>query len=123
MKKQQLINLVNIAFVGSIISISACSPSRPVADATTMQQAWEEFANPADSTRTKVWWFHGETETTREGITADLEAYKRAGVGGVVYYDQVHGKVRMLSMPFRKSGGKCCVSRHPKQSAWGFRLR
>lgn len=92
MKKQQLINLVNIAFVGSIISISACSPSRPVADATTIQQAWEEFANPADSTRTKVWWFHGETETTREGITADLEAYKRAGVGGVVYYDQVHGK-------------------------------
>lgn len=27
-----------------------------------------------------------------EGITADLEAYKRGGVGGVVYYDQAHGK-------------------------------
>ena len=57
---------------------------------------WKEtlygFEHPQDSTRTKVWWFHGETETTREGITADLEAYKRAGVGGVVYYDQVHGK-------------------------------
>lgn len=50
------------------------------------------FADPQDSTRTKVWWFHGETETTREGITADLEAYRRAGVGGVVYYDQVHNK-------------------------------
>ena len=49
------------------------------------------FNNPQDSTRTKVWWFHGETETTPEGITADLEAYKSAGVGGVVYYDQVHG--------------------------------
>ena len=36
--------------------------------------------------------FFGETETTREGITADLEAFKKAGVGGVVYYDQVHGK-------------------------------
>ena len=58
----------------------------------TMEQAWKEFANPQDSTRTKVWWFHGETETTREGITADLEAYKRGGVGGVVYYDQAHGK-------------------------------
>lgn len=54
-------------------------------------RAYEEFRNPEDSTRTKVWWFHGETETTREGITADLEAYRRAGVGGVVYYDQVHG--------------------------------
>ncbi|MEJ6979662.1 glycosyl hydrolase [Pedobacter sp. P351] len=50
------------------------------------------FKNPQDSARTKVWWFHGETETTREGITADLEAFKKAGVGGVVYYDQSHGK-------------------------------
>lgn len=49
------------------------------------------FAHPQDSCRTKVWWFHGQTKTTREGITADLEAFKRAGVGGVVYYDQVHG--------------------------------
>lgn len=54
--------------------------------------AMKEFQAPEDSTRTKVWWFHGETETTREGITADLEAFKEAGVGGVVYYDQVHGK-------------------------------
>ena len=50
------------------------------------------FCHPQDSCRTKVWWFHGETETTKQGITADLEAFKRAGVGGVVYYDQVHGK-------------------------------
>ncbi|MBQ1580952.1 MAG: hypothetical protein II107_00595, partial [Prevotella sp.] len=28
---------------------------------------------------------------THEGITADLEAFKQQGVGGVVYYDQVHG--------------------------------
>lgn len=49
------------------------------------------FLHPQDSTRTKVWWFHGQTLTTREGITADLEAFKQAGVGGVVYYDQVHG--------------------------------
>lgn len=49
------------------------------------------FQHPQDSCRTKVWWFHGQTTTTREGITADLEAFKRAGVGGVVFYDQVHG--------------------------------
>lgn len=50
-----------------------------------------ELISPEESARTKVWWFHGETQTTREGITADLEAFKAAGVGGVVYYDQVHG--------------------------------
>ncbi len=49
------------------------------------------FLHPQDSARTKVWWFFGETPTTREGITADLEAFKKQGVGGVVYYDQVHG--------------------------------
>src|SRR5574344_1508913 len=53
--------------------------------------AYGRFSTPQDSARTKVWWFHGETATTREGITADLEAYKEAGIGGVVYYDQVHG--------------------------------
>lgn len=58
---------------------------------TGIIQALDEFRQPQDSTRTKVWWFHGETPTTREGITADLEAYRQAGIGGVVYYDQVHG--------------------------------
>ena len=56
-----------------------------------VEDIYSEFFSVPDSTRTKVWWFHGETETTREGITADLEAFKQAGVGGVVYYDQVHG--------------------------------
>ena len=49
------------------------------------------FLHPQDSACTKLWWFFGETPTTREGITADLEAFKQQGVGGVVYYDQVHG--------------------------------
>ena len=57
----------------------------------SIREALQVFRTPQDSTRTKVWWFHGETPTTREGITADLEAFKAAGVGGVVYYDQVHG--------------------------------
>ena len=52
---------------------------------------YDSFLHPQDSARTKVWWFFGETPTTREGITADLEAFRAAGVGGVVYYDQVHG--------------------------------
>lgn len=53
---------------------------------------WQEFASPSDASKTKVWWFHGQTEATDEGTTADLEAFKKAGIGGVVYYDQVHGK-------------------------------
>ena len=52
----------------------------------------EGFFHPQDSARTKVWWFFGEGPTTRAGITADLEAFRQQGIGGVVYYDQVHGK-------------------------------
>lgn len=52
---------------------------------------WESFISPQKEARTKVWWFHGETETTKEGIDADLQAFKDAGIGGVVYYDQTHG--------------------------------
>lgn len=52
---------------------------------------WNTFLAPPPEARTKVWWFHGETTTTREGIDADLQAFKDAGVGGVVFYDQVHG--------------------------------
>ncbi|MEO7311132.1 MAG: glycosyl hydrolase [Chitinophagaceae bacterium] len=57
-----------------------------------LSEALNGFLNVQDSAKTKLWWFHGETETTKEGITADLEAFKRMGVGGVVYYDQSHGK-------------------------------
>lgn len=60
----------------------------------TIGNIYTEFCSIPDSTRTKVWWFHGETETTHEGITADLESFKEAGVGGIVYYDQVHGDAR-----------------------------
>ncbi len=69
--------------------VLALTPALPAPG--QIMQALREFRNPEDSTRTKVWWFHGETPTTREGITADLEAFRQGGVGGVVYYDQVHG--------------------------------
>ncbi|MEN9910272.1 MAG: hypothetical protein RLZZ540_3431 [Bacteroidota bacterium] len=75
----------------SICIISTCSVAQNHKN-NTLLDAKFGFENPQDSTRTKVWWFHGETETTREGITADLEGFKKVGIGGVVYYDQSHGK-------------------------------
>lgn len=69
---------------------------------TSLEQIRSEFSHGSDSARTKLWWFHGETETTREGITADLEAFKREGVGGVVYYDQQHGKGENALAAFSK---------------------
>ena len=84
-----------------------------------IRQALESFRAPADSARTKVWWFHGETPTTREGITADLEAYKAAGIGGVyvpsLYEIEYHAD-RTVSAITPKNGAParravfCCSS-------------
>lgn len=71
-----------------MLAMLLCANLLPAQDIHTI---YREFQSAPDSTRTKVWWFHGETNTTHEGITADLEAFKEAGIGGVVYYDQVHG--------------------------------
>ncbi len=64
---------------------------------STYREALQGFSQVPDSTRTKTWWFHGEMETTREGITADLTAFKQVGIGGVVYYDQTHGSVQVTN--------------------------
>jgi hypothetical protein len=80
-------NRIGIGIAGTLLSLLYVSSIY----AQTMNQLLEGFITPQDSTRTKVWWFHGQTATTRAGITADLEAFKKVGVGGVVFYNQVHG--------------------------------
>ena len=83
--------------IGLTIIMGACTST---GTQLSINEMYKEFQSAPDSTRTKVWWFHGETETTREGITADLEAFKEAGVGGVIYYDQIHGDGKGASAIF-----------------------
>ncbi len=52
-----------------------------------IQRLWR---HPTSDYLMKTWWFFGYEHTTDEGITADVEALKEAGFGGVVYYDQQH---------------------------------
>ncbi|MBI2433880.1 MAG: glycosyl hydrolase [Candidatus Hydrogenedentes bacterium] len=42
------------------------------------------FAHPPDSDRPWVYWFWKNGNISREGITADLEAMERVGIGGVI---------------------------------------
>ena len=82
----------NKLFLFAILLLAGCTNTPKPVTTDTLADAVFGFENVQDSARTKTWWFHGETETTREGITADLEAFRKAGVGGVVFYDQVHLK-------------------------------
>ena len=42
------------------------------------------FLNPPDSAKPWVYWFWLNGNLSKDGITADLEAMKRAGIGGVL---------------------------------------
>lgn len=46
-----------------------------------------QFETPPDSARPWVFWIWVAGNVTREGITADLEAMRRVGIGGVVIMD------------------------------------
>jgi hypothetical protein len=45
------------------------------------------FLSPPPSARPQVWWHWTNASATREGITADLEALARVGIGGVQVFD------------------------------------
>ena len=44
----------------------------------------EDFRTPPAAARPWVYWFFMDGNLSREGITADLEAMQRAGIGGVI---------------------------------------
>ena len=50
-----------------------------------------QFRHPPDSARPWVYWFWLDGNITREGITADLEAMKRVGIGGVLIMEVDQG--------------------------------
>ena len=45
------------------------------------------FANPPPAARSQVWWHWMNGNVTKEGITADLEAMAKAGIGGATIFD------------------------------------
>ena len=49
------------------------------------------FASPPDSAKPHTWWHWVNGNITKEGITLDLEAMKRVGVGGAQIFDVAPG--------------------------------
>ncbi|MCX6972340.1 MAG: glycosyl hydrolase [Verrucomicrobia bacterium] len=47
----------------------------------------KDFIHPPDSARPGVYWYFMNGNMSREGITADLEAMKRAGIGSVLFLE------------------------------------
>src|SRR5512133_1386505 len=65
--------------------LSAAAPAVPRPSAP--DELASEFASPPASARPWVFWFWINGNISKEGITADLEALHRAGVGGVLWME------------------------------------
>ena len=74
----------------------------PLASAAEMEK---EFDNPPATARPWVYWLFMDGNLTREGITADLEAMQRAGIGGAIIMEVnvgiPRGPVEFMSAPWR----------------------
>jgi hypothetical protein len=74
--------------VTALVGIAACSargqsaPGQKAAGEPVMDGLRSGFASPPSAAKPRTWWHWMNGNVTREGITADLEAMKRIGVGG-----------------------------------------
>lgn len=74
------------------------------------ERAASEFLTPPDACRPWVYWYFMDGNLTREGMKADLEALKQAGVGGAIYLEVglgiERGPVEFMSDPWQQLLGE-----------------
>ena len=71
----------------SLLAFFACNIAR-AAEPSALQK---EFVAPPPAARPWVYWFWLNSNITKEGMTADLEAMKRVGIGGVLIMEVDQG--------------------------------
>jgi hypothetical protein len=79
--------------IGAFAFVHIQFPSVVTAAETTDTLA-AQFAHPPASARPWVYWFPLDGNITTSGITADLEAMQRVGIGGVLYMEVEQGTPR-----------------------------
>ena len=78
--------VISWAVCGLLFSVPASAQS-----AFSPSDLAGQFANPPASARPWVYWFWLSGNLTKEGITADLEAMQRVGIGGVLIMEVNQG--------------------------------
>ena len=91
------VSLFILFVAGVLVGISAAEtgpkdmPSRGLSPAYGGDGLRAGFVSPPASARPHVWWHWMNGHVTRAGITADLEAMARAGIGGAQIFDVSDG--------------------------------
>ena len=81
----------------------------------------KNFAAPPDSARPWVYWFWLNQNITKEGITADLEAMRRVGIGGVLIMEVDQGRRSGRCPSPVPNGANCSSLSAPRPHAWGWK--
>ncbi len=73
--------------VFALMTSCAPTPANRVAETRPLDTLAAGFVTPPDSARPFTWWHWMNGNVTKEGITLDLEAMKRVGIGGFQIFD------------------------------------
>ena len=68
-----------------LTSFVACTDSNN--KSTTASQLFQEFQNPPNDARPRVWWHWMNGNVTKAGIRKDLEWMHKSGIGGFQNFD------------------------------------
>jgi alpha-L-rhamnosidase len=114
MKKLRVLNLAVLLCVASLVSTNYSVPA--AAGAESRGSLERNFASPPASARPWVYWFWLNGNITSNGITADLEAMRRVGIGGVLIMEVDQGTPKgpaaFGSQPWRDLFMHVCAEAH-----------
>ncbi len=84
-------HLVFAWWCGVAVMVGCLASCSPVSRTDSPANLEERFVRPPESAKPWVYWFWLNSNITRAGITADLEAMKRVGIGGVLIMEVDQG--------------------------------
>jgi hypothetical protein len=98
--KSTALGLATAGFPKGLLKMESPAPGSMIAD----------FIQPPDDARPWVYWYFMDGNLTREGIEADLQAMKRAGIGGAIYLEVgigiERGPIEFMSEPWQELLGR-----------------
>lgn len=103
-------NIKQIFCLLSVIGLSACQ--QPVNK--DWAELHENFQSPPESARPGVYWYFMDGNLSKEGMTKDLEAMKRAGIGSVVFLE-VNVGIPRGNVDFLSEEWKSCFKHAVKE--------
>ena len=92
-----------------------------VAAAATAAELDQGFRAPPDYARPWVYWFWLNGNLTKQGITADLEAMRRVGIGGVLIMEVDQGRRKGPSPSAAPSGANSSNMSAQRPTGWGWK--